>query len=249
MKALHIVGWHRYEHPDVRRYDSRMPWVKTMTHHDGLGFIELLTHEHGEAHFGVWNLLLQLAANGSPRGFLVTNAGRTMGSREVAMKTHSREPVVAEAIKRLLAIGWIERIHVPSASERQADGKLMAREQLVEREKEKEKEREGMATAPRPPVDEQVKNSKALQVLLRGMGELSSGAVAVREWATLMQAPGIGQCANADEVLEGVAYLVKACRREGIKVKYSKDVPAQIVIRWANTLKARDMMPAQDVAS
>lgn len=124
MKALHIVGWESYEHPDTKRSNANMPWVKTPTDHNGLSFIEIISHESGAAHFGVWNLLLQLAANGTPRGWLITNSGRIMGAKEIALKTRAKEPIVAEALSRLIAVGWLEELE--SASKSQAGRKQHA---------------------------------------------------------------------------------------------------------------------------
>lgn len=73
------------------------------------------------------------------------------------------------------------------------------------------------------------------------MGELASSAEAVQDWAALMQ--GAAQCVTAAEALEGVDWLVHECRDQGIVVKYSRDVPAAVVARWAKILKNRDKLP------
>ena len=76
--AYRIANFERFEHPDAKR-GARMPWVKTPTSHDGLGYLALMDHPNGEAHFGIWNIILQLAANGTPRGVLATDGGRVLG--------------------------------------------------------------------------------------------------------------------------------------------------------------------------
>lgn len=102
-----ITNFERFMHPDAKR-GSTMPWVKTPTNHDGLGYLALMDHPNGEAHFGIWNIILQLAANGSPRGVLATDGGRILGAKEISLKTRAKVPLVEEAISRLLEIGWLE---------------------------------------------------------------------------------------------------------------------------------------------
>lgn len=108
--ALRIVGWSRYMHADCKRSAS-MPWVKCPTSHAGLGYLELMDHPDGMAHFGAWVLIMQVAAQ-TPQsnGVLITDSGRTLGAREIALKTKGNTDFFEEAIKRLLAIGWLEMV-------------------------------------------------------------------------------------------------------------------------------------------
>lgn len=114
---------------------------------------------------------------------------------------------------------------------------------LADAEGEVEVKGEGEgAKCPPPPIDQKVRNAKALKRLLRELGELASNDEAVLEWGTLMSGQ-VGQCVTAVEALEGVEWVVETCRREGIKVKYSKDVPVTVIARWVKILKARDKEP------
>lgn len=115
-----------------------MPWVKTPTDHTGLGYLSLLNHPNGESHFGIWNLILQLAANCSPRGVLITDAGRPMGPREIALKTRARLELIEEAIPRLLDIGWLGK----QARCKQVASKVAENEDKPARQEERRGEQE-----------------------------------------------------------------------------------------------------------
>ena len=109
-QALCISGWSRYMHADCKRSAS-MPWVKCPTSHSGLAYLELMDHPNGMAHFAAWILILQVAAkNPTADGMLITDSGRILGARELALKTKGNRDFFDEAIKRLLAIGWLEEV-------------------------------------------------------------------------------------------------------------------------------------------
>jgi hypothetical protein len=123
MKALRIVGWTRYLHADCKRGASKvladgthtsgpLAWVKCPTSHTGLGFLDLMDHPDGMAHFGAWVLILETAARCPVHGTLITDGGRPLGARELALKTRGNADIFAAAISRLLAIGWLEEVEM-----------------------------------------------------------------------------------------------------------------------------------------
>ena len=130
MKVLSIVHWHRYEHHDAKKC-RRMPWVKTPTDQDGMGFLLLMDHQDGMAHFGAWNLILQLAAKCPRRGVLVTDGGRPLLAKAFSLKCHGSEKTFQVAIDRLVDIGWLEWVEWSGkdvASDQQPTGSPERRE-------------------------------------------------------------------------------------------------------------------------
>ena len=111
MKALRINGWNRYEKADSKKCTT-MQWVAVPINHDGLGYIEMITRPDGLRTVGGWLLILQLAAKCPTRGLLVTDSGRALGAREIALKTRASESDIQAAISVLLEHGWIEEVEV-----------------------------------------------------------------------------------------------------------------------------------------
>jgi hypothetical protein len=108
MKYLRIVGWSDYFETNESRKIVKLNWVATPNGHDSIAFCELLTHANGLAHYGAWNLILQLASKCPTRGLLKNGKGIAYTARTIAMVTRAPERIVAEALERLVAIGWLE---------------------------------------------------------------------------------------------------------------------------------------------
>ena len=107
MKALRIVGWDRYETADSRKCRT-MQWVAVPINHDGLGYIEMMSHPEGIRMIGGWLLILQLAARCPVRGVLVSDGGRVLGAREIALKLRAPQAQIEQCIEALVAAKWIE---------------------------------------------------------------------------------------------------------------------------------------------
>ena len=67
-----------------------------------------VSHADGAAHLGVWHSLLMVASRAKPRGQLVREDGRPHTPESLALVTRLSEPVVRNAIDRLLQIGLLE---------------------------------------------------------------------------------------------------------------------------------------------
>ena len=67
-----------------------------------------VSHADGAAHLGVWHSLLMVASRAKPRGQLVREDGRPHTPESLALVTRLSEPVVRNAIERLLQIGLLE---------------------------------------------------------------------------------------------------------------------------------------------
>lgn len=106
MRALRVANWERFEKADSRKCVS-MSWVAVPINHDGLGYLELMSHPDGIRTIGGWLLILQVAARCPERGLLVADSGRVLGAKEIALKTRSQEKDISRCIEVLLANGWL----------------------------------------------------------------------------------------------------------------------------------------------
>lgn len=110
-KAIQISNWDRFEKSDNRKCTT-MKWVGVPIDHNGLGYLEIMSHPEGVGIIGGWLLILQLAAQCPKRGLLVADSGRIFGAREIALKTRAPEKHISVCIAMLLEIGWIEEVDV-----------------------------------------------------------------------------------------------------------------------------------------
>lgn len=109
-----IVDWDLHFENNRTRELKRLEWVPIPNKHDGDGFTELLDHPEGEAHYGAWCLLVQVASKCEPRGTLSRDGARPHDVRSLARMTRCKEGTLATAIKRLVSdIGWLEIVPDP----------------------------------------------------------------------------------------------------------------------------------------
>lgn len=85
-----------------------MFWVPMPTKHDSDGFTELMDHPDGVTHYGVWCLIVQVAARCDPRGTLMRDSGTSHNATTLARLTRARKEAFEAAIPRLVSIGWLE---------------------------------------------------------------------------------------------------------------------------------------------
>jgi hypothetical protein len=105
---LRVRDWNKLYENNRTRGLKRMEWVPTPNRMDGDGFTELMEHPDGVAHFGCWNLCLQVASRCYPRGTLVRDDGRPHDPSSLARITRANTRIFEDAIPRLLSIGWLE---------------------------------------------------------------------------------------------------------------------------------------------
>ncbi len=108
--VLRVRDWNKHYENNRTRELKRMEWVPTPNRMDGDGFTELLDHPNGVAHFGCWNLCLQVASRCNPRGVLVRSDNRPHDAVSLARMTRVPAAMFQEAIPRLLVIGWLESV-------------------------------------------------------------------------------------------------------------------------------------------
>jgi hypothetical protein len=109
-----IFDWsHRFENSSSRKL-KRLDWIALPTTTDiDEGYIILVDHPNGAAHFGAWITIVQIASRQDPRGILPNGKlSQSIGGICQSLGRISRLPVVLfeEVIPRLIEIGWIEKM-------------------------------------------------------------------------------------------------------------------------------------------
>lgn len=105
-----IRNWDKhYENSRSRRLDS-LSWFPIPNDLDNEGYLELLDHRDGEAHYAVWIQLLAVASKAKPRGALVRKLGGAHDAKSLARLTRLKERTISNALPRLLELGWLERV-------------------------------------------------------------------------------------------------------------------------------------------
>ena len=151
--TFRIKDWStHYEKSDSRPVKS-CQWVPMPNSHDGEGYAELVEdNKDGTAHFGVWCALVQIASRKPyPRnGYLTkdgTESGKAYDAASLARKARMKTKVVAEAMERLVKIGWLEVIEIQQDSSTpeqaagiQADGTAVLQDKTLQDKTEKEEE-------------------------------------------------------------------------------------------------------------
>lgn len=115
MKILRVTDWEETHEIAESRRIKVLSWVATPNNHDSFGFCTLIKHPNGMAHFGAWNLILQLASKCSIRGLLIYGGNkcpRAHNAKTISDITRGSERVFSECLPRLLEIGWLEEIEI-----------------------------------------------------------------------------------------------------------------------------------------
>jgi hypothetical protein len=112
LKVLRIHDWGKHFENNRTRELKKMEWIPIPNKHDGDGFTELMDAENSVAYFGAWVLILQVASKCDPRGTLLRDCaagGKTPHTPDTLARVTRGDPVIfAEAIDKLISIGWIE---------------------------------------------------------------------------------------------------------------------------------------------
>jgi hypothetical protein len=121
-QVLKITDWGKHFECSQSRNLKAMTWVPIRVNLAGDGYTELLNHPNGAAHFGGWIGLVEVAALCQPRGTLRRGNGKPHDAESLSRITRIPVDILAEAIPRLLNIGWLERETVAS---QQDDGAIL----------------------------------------------------------------------------------------------------------------------------
>jgi hypothetical protein len=107
-RLLRVRDWSANHENNRSRELKRMLWVSVPNDLSADSYVELVSHEDGAAHLGVWIALLMVASRAKPRGSLVWGNGQPHTPESLARLTRLPQSVVSTAIERLLAIGLLE---------------------------------------------------------------------------------------------------------------------------------------------
>jgi hypothetical protein len=106
-----IADWQEiFENSQSRKYKS-ISWVPIPNRHDTDGYIRVIEHDHGIAHYGAWILIVEVASRCTPRGVLVRSGGEPHDCDSLSRITRVGPHIFREAIPRLLEVGWLEDVN------------------------------------------------------------------------------------------------------------------------------------------
>lgn len=161
LNTLRVVDWEKHFENNRTRELKNLSFVLVPNKMDGDGYTELLDHENGVAHFGIWISILEIASRCEIRGTLLRSSRTTSaesrtqvrnGAEQVPdtqncpLRPHtpqslgriSRMPagLYDEAIPRLVEIGWLEWIHTDTGASQNtavasAESRMTVRESAV----------------------------------------------------------------------------------------------------------------------
>jgi hypothetical protein len=235
MKALSIVGWDDlYETAETKKLKN-LSWVPTPNSHNSLGFCELLSHPNGMAHYGAWNLILQVASKCPVRGLLVSGRNKVHDARSIALVTRGSERMIQEAIPRLIEIGWLSELELGESPGTTGEDPGKTGEDpgtpVLKGREGKGKEGEGTPAASPHPSGEPSppKPGERTKSVLLGLG-LRATAETAQEWAQMAQKRG--RCQTPEDVLAFIPWAVKRGKKEGVTIQYARDA-ATFADEWA----------------
>jgi len=119
MKCLRIVDWKVHFETHRTRVLKSLSYVPIPNKHDGEGYSILLDHDRGMLHYAAWVLIVQVASKCKPRGTLLRDSRHPHDAQSLARKTRCDASAFADAIPRLVEIGWLEWVEIDEADLRQ----------------------------------------------------------------------------------------------------------------------------------
>jgi hypothetical protein len=113
-----IAGWKKHFENNRTRELKKMEWVPLPNRMDDAGYVELLDHRDGAAHFGAWVALVEIASRCRERGSLTRDGSKAHTYNSLARISRIPEELFRAAIPRLMEMGWLELSEdVPSVRE------------------------------------------------------------------------------------------------------------------------------------
>ena len=107
--TMRVRDWDRLYENNRSRGLKRTDWFPAPNDLSSDSYVDLVGHEQGAAHFGVWNAILMAASRAKlRRGLLVKEDGRPHTAESLARVTRIPESLVGDALVRLLKIGLLE---------------------------------------------------------------------------------------------------------------------------------------------
>ncbi len=106
---LRVRNWDQIYENNRSRGLKRTDWFPAPNDLSADGYVELVAHEQGAAHFGIWNAVLMVASRTKPRrGLLAKEDGRPHTPESLARVTRLHKALIKDALQRLLEIGLLE---------------------------------------------------------------------------------------------------------------------------------------------
>lgn len=103
-----IREWDTLFENNRTREMKRMDWVPIPNRMDGNGYLTLVSHRHGAAHFGAWIAILEIASRCPVRGTLTQASGGVHTASTLARVSRMSVEVISTALRRLVEVGWID---------------------------------------------------------------------------------------------------------------------------------------------
>lgn len=97
---LRIRGWEVFEKADSRKVKT-LSWVALPVELESLGFAKLMAGPGGLEAYGLWAVLLAIAARSPCRGEIAYTLD------EIALKARTSPDAVRRGVARLLEVGWL----------------------------------------------------------------------------------------------------------------------------------------------
>ncbi len=124
--VLRVRDWDKnFENHETRKL-KHLLWVAMPVKQDGDGYTDLVLSEDGPLgvyagplRLAAWVAMLQLAGRCSPRGTLWRSTGSGIvphDANSIARITRIPAAVIADAIPKLIEIGWLEQIDITQAA-------------------------------------------------------------------------------------------------------------------------------------
>lgn len=111
MTLYRIRDWRKHFEVNRTRELKHMTWFPCPNSLDGSGYRELISmHRNGPAHYAAWVVLLAVASKCAPRGTLVRSNGKPHDAASIASMSGFDAALIAEALERLILIGWVDEI-------------------------------------------------------------------------------------------------------------------------------------------
>lgn len=104
-----IVDWEKHFENNRSKKLIQTSWVPVPNRMDGFGYLTLVSHPNGAAHFGAWIAIVEIASACDERGTL-RRRGTALGAQELALISHLSATVFEEVLPRLLKLQWIEQV-------------------------------------------------------------------------------------------------------------------------------------------
>lgn len=104
-----IRDWDKHFENAQSKRATRTSWVPTPNKHDGKSFRRMMQLPDGEAIYGCWHLILQVASK-MPRRGVLADADGPLTAEDIAVKTGSKPTAIQRALDVCSShsIGWID---------------------------------------------------------------------------------------------------------------------------------------------